>query len=225
MITETKVWHDEIGLESKFEGLYFEGNRICKECAIAVTGYYSQMFNGRPSQSFHIECNSETCGDIEVGGNNTQTIYPPIRNPYAPIYITGSMKLANFATKGSGKVVVTCSYEKNEYNTKSVSWGDETGFKSNIESLCLDDDRYWEHCTILIENKDNMHTGCMITLLENGDLHPICTGKWCVITNNNPIMYTIPIKRKSSLAIAGYISNHNMLFSGGAKITLTGYYK
>lgn len=111
-----------------------------------------------------------------------------------------------------------------EYKSESISWSACTEGISSIDNLCLYGTHLWEKCEIYLQGYENKNTGCMITLISNGEIHKEGRVDWMELVGTQSRTYSFEIHKKVSLVVAGYISNPAII-GGGASITLTGFYK
>lgn len=221
MDKEIKKWHDRTAGKSKIENLNFTADRFWEECEITIKGEEKNVF-GTPNQEFTIYLNGEKIFDDALFG--TKTIKKSIKKN-CTISVTGVMGV-NLGTipPAVGGVEVCCTYTGPVLHGKSVTWSDATAGISCIDRLFLDDEHIWEKCEIKVEGNKDKSTGCMVTLIADGDFAPGNLPGWTVLNGTESKIYTFEIGKKVPLVVAGYITNHAIV-GGGAKITLTGFYK
>lgn len=218
--TEEKSWHDATGVKSNFEKLYFPGDREWVDCEVELKGR-----NGH--QKFVV--------DIMGGGKHLQskTVYvekgksvtlKQLIGKQCAVSVGGSLERDGVFSSPDGDVIVRCTYDDSKTILKSekISWGDKTGGASCIENLFLEAKHYWQHAEILIENHPNQHSGAQVTLLANGEI--VHEAPWTKIDGSRQVEFSVPVNQQAPLVVVGYITNHDKVFGGGAKITLTGFY-
>lgn len=165
------------------------------------------------------------CG--EVNGKDIAEYTCDI-NEMTSVTIRGEMVSYAIAMAGKGKVIASCTYDDNGEILKSEGdeWGDRAGFNSFIYDLYLPASHIWEKCSITIAFDANSTSGCMVTLLKNGELAYLPDGTlpgWVESTGSDTMTYTFDIGAQVPLVVVGYVSNK--LIGGGANITLLGYYR
>lgn len=200
-------------------GLHFPGDRIWDNCLIRVKGL-------RNSQKFIIEIQTDGLvtarEEFILRQDEIRVIERKIQKS-SSIDVTGQLKTVNFI-EAAGMIHVTCRYKQSvRYKSLSVSfraW--EEGINS-FHNLYLYGGRLWEKCEIYIQGNEKGSTGCMLTLLTNGEIDENGRLDWLELKGSQTQTCSFPIHRKVPLIAAGYL----LLRSGGgtgADITLTGFY-
>ncbi len=218
--SEIRSWQDETAGTSKIQGLNFEGDREWLNCEVSATGLKS-------SQSVDLTVNvggeTKATETFTLRRNETKTISTAVK---ARTSISVGGALRNSGVLGAGaRVTATCTYEPGAVlRKKSSHWQDETGGTSCIEGLWLDGDHKWTGCEIIAEGLQARGTGCMLTLIVNGELRHGAVPNWMELNGTESKVFNYPVGEKVPLLVAGYITNHK-LTGGGAKITLTGFYE
>ncbi|WMJ88974.1 hypothetical protein [Anaerocolumna sp. MB42-C2] len=218
--TENAYWADKTKDVSYINHLHFRGDKKWKSLVVVVRGTMKY-------QEFSIIIKA---GDKIIAYEEFSLLENEIkvleRSIDKDVYIdvTGQLISGGFFTAG-GNIYVTCTYDSNEqYKSSSVIWEADTGEKSTIDNFYLDNNQLWEKCEIYIEGHKDRSTGCLLTLLSNGEIHKNGRMDFVELYETESVTYSFEIKQKVSLIVTGYISN--LLFlEAGAKITLTGYYQ
>jgi hypothetical protein len=220
MRTMQKEWSDQTAGQSNIEGLDFPADRYWHDCTVEMRGIHKlQMLETEVWTDKKVKSGSQD-------GEGTKTYQCEI-NGTTSVGVRGSLRNKANITGARGKVVVTCSYDENSVTkSESVKWGDRTGGNSLIYDLFLPDNHIWEKCSITIDFDKNSNTGCMVSLLKNGEMAYLPDGKlpaWVEKFGSGSVVYTFDINDCVPLVVSGYISNKNI--GGGADIILTGFYK
>jgi hypothetical protein len=225
MGTEEKQWSDQTAGKSYIEHLTFPADR--KWTKVKVEMYVKAGFGSANVKTELHTDKIEGSGSVqEKWGSEETKSYEVNLNRVCAFYIDGY--LSGVASKG--RVTVTASYEDGSIlKSESKTWGDETAGISMIDRLYLDATQKWEKVTIAVSFDKNKSTGCMVTLLNNGELAYMNDGNippWAdhFGSGNKIYEFTLNGRDKVPLVVDGYITSHAVI-GGGATITLTGYYR
>ncbi len=213
-------WEAETKNVINISKLHFPGDKKWETCLVEVRGT-------KAYQSFSILIKT---GDVVIAKEEFSLRKDEIRvmersiNKVCSIDVTGQLR-NNGSLEAGGSIYVTCIYNPVEqYKSESINWGAMTDEMSCIDNLCLYGTQLWEKCEIYIEGYDNKNTGCMLTLITNGEIHKDGRIDWVELMGAQSRTFSFEIKKKVPLVVAGYISN-TAIIGAGAGITLTGFYK
>ncbi|QHQ61649.1 hypothetical protein Ana3638_13420 [Anaerocolumna sedimenticola] len=217
---ENAYWADKTKDVSYVNHLHFKGDKKWESCVVVVRGTMKfQEF------SIMIKAGNKIIAyeEFSLLENEIKVLERSIGKAEC-IDVTGQLKSDGFFTAG-GSIYVTCTYDpQGQYKSSTATWETDTDNRSSIDNLFLDDNQLWDKCEIYIEGHKDKSTGCLFTLISNGEIHKNGMVDWMELYDTESVTYTFEIKQKVSLIVAGYISN--ISFSGaGARITLTGYYQ
>ncbi len=218
-----KKWEDATGGVSKIERLTFDADHNWTDGKITVTGTRSKSW-------LEIEANagSKNLLDTEFKIKNEEVMYFDFKvRECRAVAVTG--KLQNWYVFGAGALVsVSLGYSKTEKPIKKVekSWSDSTAGISCIEGLGIDATHHWKSCVIEVVGDKDQVTGCLLTLLVDGDLYGMdLLEDSFTISGTSSKIFEFNIDKKSSLLVAGYITNAGVFTGGGLRITLTATYE
>jgi len=220
-----KSWHDDTRGGSNIEGINFPADRYWKTCSVTMNGIHRLQL-----------LSTEVWTDKKIAGGSQdgegQKKYQCGINGMCVVTVNGYLKNKLNPSGAVGEVIVTCTYDDDSVvKSESKTWEDRTAANSLIQDLFLPADHTWLKCEIRVDfhssTTDNPSTtGCMVTLIKNGELAFLPDGTlplWAEKVGAGSVSYLFDINAKVSLVAAGYISNK--IAGGGAKVTLTGYYK
>lgn len=217
---ENAYWEAETRSICYLNGLHFPGDRRWESCLVEVRGT-------KKSQSFIIEIRADggliTREEFTLKQDEIRVIERKVESN-SSIDITGQLKSTN-AVKAGGIIIVSCGYSSGiMYKTQSVIFKAVSDGISNIENLCLFAVKLWEKCEIYIEGYEKCNTGCMLTLISNGEIDKRGKLDWLELRDKQSKPFSIEIHKKVPIVVAGYIASQSGI-QGGAIITLTGFYK
>ncbi len=217
---ENAYWEAETGSVSNINNLYFPGDKKWMTCLVEVRGT-------KRNQNFFIQVKADgkivASEEFSLKENEIRVIERSIHKACS-IDVTGRLKSDGSGTAG-GSIYITCVFDPEEqYKSESIIWSAMTEGISSIDNLCLYAAQVWEKCEIHIDSFENKNTGCMITLITNGEILKGGRIDWMELNSAQSRTYSFEIHKKVPLLAAGYISNPAII-GGGASITLTGFYK
>lgn len=217
---ENAHWEKETRNVSNISQLHFPGDKKWETCLVEVRG---TRRNQRFSIVIKVDGRVLTKQEFSLEKDEIRIIERNIHRNCS-IDVTGQLMVNGSLTAG-GYVYVTCTYNPMEqFKSKSVTWNAFTEEMSSIDNLCLYDSQLWEKCEIFIQGYENRNTGCMITLISNGEINNNGIIDWMELMDTQSETFSFQINQKVSLVVAGYISNSSLI-GAGAKLTLMGFYK
>jgi len=222
MATKTveKNWGDETPKKSHIEGLSLPSDRRWEYVTIEAKGTEYK-------QNFHIALTKN--GKQKIFGDSFtlsdgQTWKKEVKIcDVCSLAVSGVLSVWGMFPPAGGWVKLTGDHEEFELVTKK--WSDEPTGKSFIEGMELPADHRWDHVTVTCTGHKNKNTGVSISLIAGGELvnWPLhCT--WNVMEGTQSVTREFAIQKKTSLALAGYITNY-LGVGGGADIEMTAYYR
>ncbi|MGB8451772.1 MAG: hypothetical protein WCD89_05505 [Anaerocolumna sp.] len=213
-------WEAETKNVININKLHFPGDKKWEACLVEVRGT-------KRIQSFSIIIKTD---DVIIAKEEFSLRKDEIRvmerriDKVCSIEVEGQLR-NNSSLKAGGSIQVTCIYNPSEqFDSETIRWGGITDETSCIDNLCLYGTQAWEKCEIYIEGYENKNTGCMLTLISNGEIHKDGRIGWIELKDTQSRTFSFEIKKKVPLVVAGYISN-TAITGAGANITLTGFYK
>lgn len=217
---ENAYWEGETRYKTNIGKLHFPGDRKWENCRVEVRGTDR-------NQGFRIEIKADGAviarEDFRLKQDEVRIIEKAVKKSCS-LDITGQLKSVN-SDMGGGNIYITCTFDPAErYQSQSVSWKAPAEGISGIDNLCLYARQLWEKCEIYVEGYENGRTGCMLTLISDGEIQNNGKMEWMELTGNQSGTFSFDIKKKVPLVVAGYISGL-ALTGAGAVITLTGFYK
>ncbi len=213
-------WEAETRSISYLNGLHFPGDRKWESCLVEVRGT-------KKSQSFIIEIRTDgrlaAREEFTLKQDEIRVIERRIESS-SSIDITGQLKSTN-AVKAGGNIYVSCSFSSGIiFKTQSVLFKTAEDGISNIGNLYLYAAQLWEKCEIYIEGYEKSSTGCMLTLISNGEIDKNGRLDWLELRDKQSKTFSIELHKKIPIVVAGYVASQSET-GGGAVITLTGFYK
>lgn len=106
-----------------------------------------------------------------------------------------------------------------EEKCESKKWEDQTGGKSYIEGLDLEDDHSWTEGTITVTGKSKTHVNLDVTAGELALFNESFT-----IRENETKQFIVKVNARMNVNISGFISNIYLL-GAGAKVVLQMHYR
>lgn len=216
---EVKKWEDRTAGKSYIEGLNFSADRFWEKIKIEVTGHARRQ---KIDISVKYDGEEKTWHCEPDGGHTESQEY--IIGKQTALNITGNLRIS-VVGPAQASIVATGYYQGDTFKHKSVSWEDETAGMSCINKLFLNEPHTWEKCEIKVEGKRNKKTGCMVSLLFDGAI--ALEPQWFVLNGTESKVITVDLhSKKGILLLPGYIT-HSVpsIAGGGAKVTLTGFYR
>lgn len=212
-------WEAETRSISYLNGLHFPGDRKWESCLVEVRGT-------KKSQSFIIEIRTDgrlaAREEFTLKQDEIRVIERRIESS-SSIDITGQLKSTN-AVKAGGNIYVSCSFSSGIiFKTQSVLFKTAADGISNIGNLYLYAAQLWEKCEIYIEGYEKSSTGCMLTLISNGEIDKNGKLDWLELRDKQSKTFSIELHKKIPIVVAGYVASQSET-GGGAVITLTGFY-
>ncbi len=212
-------WEAETRSISYLNGLHFPGDRKWESCLVEVRGT-------KKSQSFIIEIRTDgrlaAREEFTLKQDEIRVIERRIESS-SSIDITGQLKSTN-AVKAGGNIYVSCSFSSGIIlKTQSVLFKTAADGISNIGNLYLYAAQLWEKCEIYIEGYEKSSTGCMLTLISNGEIDKNGKLDWLELRDKQSKTFSIELHKKIPIVVAGYVASQSET-GGGAVITLTGFY-
>ncbi len=213
-------WEAETRSISYLNGFHFPGDRKWESCLVEVVGT-------KKSQSFIIEIRTDgrlaAREEFTLKQDEIRVIERRIESS-SSIDITGQLKSTN-AVKAGGNIYASCSSSSGIiFKTQSVVFKTAADGISNIENLYLYAAQLWEKCEIYIEGYEKSSTGCMLTLISNGEIDKNGKLDWFELRDKQSKTFSIELHKKIPIVVAGYVASQSET-GGGAVITLTGFYK
>ena len=213
-------WDAETRSISYLSGFHFPGDRRWESCLVEVRGT-------KKSQSFIIEIRTDgrltAREEFTLKQDEIRLIERRVESS-SSIDITGQLKSSN-AVKAGGNIYVSCSYSSGiMFKTQSILFKTAADGISNIGNLYLYAVQLWEKCEIYIEGYEKSSTGCMLTLISNGEIDKNGKLDWLELRDKQSKTFSIELHKKVPIVVAGYVASQ-LGTGGGVVITLTGFYK
>lgn len=213
-------WEEETNSAANISDLHFPGDKKWESCLVEVRGIYN-------NQSFTIEIKEDGAliakEEFSLKKDEIRVIEQKIEK-VCSIDVTGQLKAPGFL-KGGGYIYLTCTYDPSEqYKSETVTWNTTTQEVGHIDNLCLYGDKLWEKCEIYIKGYEKSETGCMLTLISNGEIQENGRILWTELIGSQSRTFSFQIHKKVSLLAVGYITSPAWT-NARVTITLTGFYK
>lgn len=217
-----KRWQDATGGKSYIEGLNYIADHMWTYGIITIKGTRKKT-----EVELEVTAGGKTLckfDDFSIKDKETKTLKFNV-NAKTSVSVLGCIK--NSYVFGAGvDIHVQLYFEGEKIKNVQKTWSDSTGGISCIEGLGIDAEKHWEKCSILVKGNKGKETGCLLTLLVDGDLMIIEEMKeHFTVTGTSSKLFEVDINKKASLLVAGYIGNSSIVAGAGASIILTATYK
>jgi len=207
---EIKRWSDRTAWKSNINGLVFPPDRKWTTVTVNMVAKSATLSSATVKATLYTD-KEEKSGDVTASWGKTESKqYDIVLNRVCSFYIDGYLQ----GVSSGGEVIITAKYEEGSVlKSESKTWGDATAGISIINGLYLDATQKWERASITISFKPNTQTGCMVTLLNNGELAYMDNKElppWADSQGSGDVIYpfNLQCKNKVPLVVDGYITFH-----------------